>query len=243
MIIFPAIDIKDKKCVRLYQGEFSLSEIVGEEPQKVAESFCQDGAEYIHMVDLDGAKYGSPLNLEVITKVVDTIPIPVQLGGGMRNMKIVEKVLALGIARVILGTAAINNKLFLVEAVRKYGSRIAVGIDAKDGLVAAEGWLNVSKIPYLEFAKQIEEIGVETIIFTDIGRDGTLKGVNIEAFQSLKNAVSCNVIASGGVKNIEDIQTLQELDAYGVITGKALYAGALDLKEAIAVGKKGRYAD
>jgi phosphoribosylformimino-5-aminoimidazole carboxamide ribotide isomerase len=238
MIIFPAMDIKDGKCVRLYKGDFSTSQIVGENPVNTALELKSQGAEYIHMVDLDGALKGSTANLKVISQVSEAIRMPIQLGGGIRDMKTIEKILEIGVTRVILGTAALNNPDFLKEAVKQYKDAIAVGIDAKDGYVAVEGWVNISKVNYIDFGKEMENIGVKTIIFTDVSRDGTLTGPNFEQTLKLKDAVKCNIIASGGVKDIDDINILAENNVYGVIVGKAIYSGNVMLREAIDRGRE-----
>ncbi|MTK12048.1 MAG: 1-(5-phosphoribosyl)-5-[(5-phosphoribosylamino)methylideneamino]imidazole-4-carboxamide isomerase [Clostridiaceae bacterium] len=237
MIIFPAIDLRDGKCVRLYQGKFEESEVVGEDPLKVAMSFKESGAKYIHMVDLDGALNGEIKNLKVISEVVKTVGIPVELGGGIRNMETVDMLIEAGVSRVILGTAALKNPQFVMEAVKKYGEKIAVGIDAKNEKVAVNGWLNVSNVDYIDFAKEMEKIGVKTIIFTDISKDGTLQGPNLEQLGKIQNSVSCNIIASGGIKDINDLKTINKMGIYGAITGKAIYCGNIDLQKAIEVCK------
>lgn len=237
MLIFPAMDLRDGKCVRLYQGEFSTSQVVGEEPLTTALDFKNQGAEYLHLVDLDGALKGNVKNIEVINKVIEETKLPVQLGGGIRSIGTIEELLNKGLSRVILGTAALNNPSLVAEAVKKFGDKIAVGIDAKDGYVAVEGWLKVSKIHYLDFGRKMEEIGVNTIIFTDISRDGTLRGPNYQATELLNQQVSCNIIASGGVKDMEDIKKLAGMDLYGTIIGKAIYSGNINLEEAIKVGR------
>lgn len=233
MIILPAIDLRDGKCVRLYQGKFEASEVVGENPMEVALSFKESGAEYIHMVDLDGALNGEIKNLNIISQVVKKVQIPVELGGGIRDMKTIDMLIQSGVARVILGTAALNNPELVKEAVKKYGEKIAVGIDAKDEKVAVNGWLDISSVDYIEFAKEMEKIGVKTIIFTDISKDGTLQGPNLEQLGKLQKNVNCNIIASGGIKNIDDLRAINKMGIYGAITGKAIYSGNIDLKEAI----------
>lgn len=233
MIILPAIDLRDGKCVRLYQGKFEASEVVGENPVEVALSFKESGAEYIHMVDLDGALNGEIKNLNIISEVVKKVQIPVELGGGIRDMKTIDMLIQSGVARVILGTAALNNPELVKEAVKKYGEKIAVGIDAKDEKVAVNGWLDISSVDYIEFAKEMEKIGVKTIIFTDISKDGTLQGPNLEQLGKLQKNVNCNLIASGGIKNIDDLRAINKMGIYGAITGKAIYSGNIDLKEAI----------
>ncbi len=233
MIILPAIDLREGKCVRLYQGKFEASEVVGENPVEVALSFKESGAEYIHVVDLDGALNGEIKNLNIISEVVKKVQIPVELGGGIRDMKTIDMLIQSGVARVILGTAALNNPELVKEAVKKYGEKIAVGIDAKDEKVAVNGWLDISSVDYIEFAKEMEKIGVKTIIFTDISKDGTLQGPNLEQLGKLQKNVNCNIIASGGIKNIDDLRAINEMGIYGAITGKAIYSGNIDLKEAI----------
>jgi phosphoribosylformimino-5-aminoimidazole carboxamide ribotide isomerase len=237
MKIFPAIDLKNGKCVRLYQGEFSSSEVVGEDPLQTALSFVAQGADYLHMVDLDGALSGTIRNENSINKVIKDLKIPIQLGGGIRSLDTIEMLLEKGLSRVILGTAALNNPSLVKEAVKKFGDKIAIGIDAREGYVAVEGWQTSSKIEYIDFAKQMESIGVKTIIFTDISRDGTLTGPNFVATGKLNDIVSCNIIASGGMKGIEDIKKLVKMNMYGAIIGKALYSGNISLAEAIVQGR------
>ncbi|MGV8982905.1 1-(5-phosphoribosyl)-5-[(5-phosphoribosylamino)methylideneamino]imidazole-4-carboxamide isomerase [Clostridium sp.] len=243
MKIFPAIDLKNGKCVRLYQGEFSSSQVVGEDPMQTALNFVAEGAEYLHMVDLDGALNGSIKNINSINSVLKHVNIPIQLGGGIRSLDTIEMLLEKGLSRVILGTAALNNPSLVKEAVKKFGDKIAIGIDARDGFVAVEGWKKSSKIEYIDFAKQMEDVGVKTIIFTDISRDGTLTGPNFQATGKINDAVSCNIIASGGMKGIEDIKKLMKMNMYGAIVGKALYSGNISLADAISAGRGMPYAD
>ncbi|MBP1743897.1 MAG: phosphoribosylformimino-5-aminoimidazole carboxamide ribotide isomerase [Firmicutes bacterium] len=238
MIIFPAIDIKDGQAVRLYKGEFSKKEVVSTDIIQTAKGFQDDGAEFLHMVDLDGALKGESGNLRTISEILKNIDIPVQLGGGIRSLDTIDKLLGIGINRVILGTSALNNKELVVEAVKKYGKRIVVGIDANNRKVAVEGWIKVSDVDYIEFAKTMEQIGVGTIIFTDISRDGTLTGPNLEQLEEINSSVGCDIIASGGIKDVNDIVNIRNLGVYGAITGKAIYSGYLDLKEAIKAGKE-----
>lgn len=233
MIILPAIDIKDNTCVRLQKGDFSTTHKVAEDPFATAASFCAAGASWIHMVDLDGAKNGSAENASVFLRVAKESGLKVELGGGIRDLKTIAFYLEQGISRVILGSAAVKNPELVSEAVREFGAHIAVGIDAKNGMAATDGWLDTSKINYLELAKRMEQTGVKYIIFTDISRDGMLSGVNLEQLGALNNAVSCGVIASGGVRGIEDIEACSKLGLYGVICGKALYSGSLNLKKAV----------
>ena len=237
MLILPAIDLRNGKCVRLYQGKFEKSEIVGEDPAKVALEFRENGAEYIHMVDLDGALDGKIKNIEAISKVIDASKTPVELGGGIRDIKTIDMLMEIGVSRVILGTVALKNPDFVKKALKKYGEKIAVGIDAKNEKVAVNGWLNVSSVHYIDFAKQMEDIGVKTIIFTDISKDGTLNGPNLDQLFKIQNSVSCRIIASGGIKNIDDLKDISKMGIYGAITGKAIYSGNIDLKEAIEICK------
>jgi phosphoribosylformimino-5-aminoimidazole carboxamide ribotide isomerase len=237
MLILPAIDLRNGKCVRLYQGKFEKSEIVGEDPAKVALEFRENGAEYIHMVDLDGALDGKIKNIEAISKVIDASKVPVELGGGIRDIKTIDMLMEIGVSRVILGTVALKNPDFVKKALKKYGEKIAVGIDAKNEKVAVNGWLNVSSVHYIDFAKQMEDIGVKTIIFTDISKDGTLNGPNLDQLFKIQNSVSCRIIASGGIKNIDDLKDISKMGIYGAITGKAIYSGNIDLKEAIEICK------
>lgn len=235
MIILPAIDIIDGKPVRLYQGDYSKKEIVADDIFKTALSFESDGAEFLHLVDLDGAKTGSRVNHELVIRLAGTLNIPVELGGGIRDFETIRNLLDNGVSRVILGTAAIEDEDLLRRAVDTYGAKIAVGIDVRNGKVSTRGWLNDSDIDYINFAKHMESIGVTNIIVTDISRDGTLKGPNVEMLKELKKYVQINITASGGVSSIDDIKTLRSIDLYGAITGKAIYAGALSLKEAIEI--------
>ncbi len=237
MIILPAIDIKDGNCVRLFKGDFATVSKVANDPYEVAQSFVDAGAEWMHMVDLDGAKDGKLINSELITDIAKSFNIKVEVGGGIRNMKRIEHYLNNGVDRVILGSAAVNDQSFVIDAVNNFDDHIAVGIDAKDGIVRAQGWTDKSELNYMSLAKQMESIGVKTIIFTDIDQDGTLSGPNLVQLDKLSHAVDCDIIASGGVSNIKDILNLKVLNIYGAITGKALYTGDLDLAMAIQAGK------
>lgn len=237
MIIFPAMDLRNGKCVRLYQGDFSTTSIVGEEPLDTAKGFKAKGAEFFHMVDLDGALKGNVENIDTVSRIVKETEVPVQLGGGIRTLETIDTLLSIGVARVILGTAALNNAELVKTAIKKYGEKIAVGIDAREGFVAAEGWLEVSKVNYIDFGKQMESIGVKTIIFTDISRDGTLTGPNFEQTLRLNQTVSCDIIASGGMKDLEDLRILRKENLYGAIVGKSIYSGTIDLAQAIEVGR------
>lgn len=238
MIILPAIDILGGECVRLFKGEYDTARKVAADPFETVKDFEKCGAEYIHMVDLDGAKNGEKTNAELFVKLARTINVPIELGGGIRNMETVEFYLDNGISRVILGSAALHNKDFCARAVDKYGEKIAVGIDAKDGKVSTSGWLETSDVDYIEFAKEMQSVGVKNIIFTDISKDGTLAGPNLQMLQNLKNALCIDITASGGVKDITDIENLMQMDLYGVIAGRSIYDGTLDLATAINLTKQ-----
>ncbi|EFR88626.1 1-(5-phosphoribosyl)-5-[(5-phosphoribosylamino)methylideneamino]imidazole-4-carboxamide isomerase [Listeria marthii] len=235
MQIFPAIDLKNGQCVRLFQGDFSKTTVVNEDPIAQAKAFATDGATYLHIVDLDGALEGRPVNLEIIQKMQTAAKIPVQVGGGIRSMAQVDYYLESGIDRVIIGSAALTDPDFLRAAVQKYGSKIAAGIDAKNSFVATSGWLDVSQVSYLDLAKRMEEMHVETIIYTDISRDGTLTGPNLEQMAALQKHVSINLIASGGVSSRADLESLAELGLYGAIAGKALYNGNISMSDVTEV--------
>lgn len=237
MRIYPAIDIKDGQCVRLYKGRFDDMTVYGSDPAEMAKKWEAQGGEYIHVVDLDGALKGHGVNAEVIKKICESVNVPVQTGGGIRTMADIEAKLACGIDRVIIGTKAVSDADFVKRAVDKYGDKIVIGIDAKDGMVAVEGWEKTSDFKAVEFAKKMESIGVRTIVYTDIATDGTLAGPNLAAMREMAENVGMDVIASGGVGNIEHIRALVPCGVEGVITGKALYTGSIDLNEAIKAGR------
>lgn len=237
MIILPAIDIKDGQCVRLYKGDYATVEKVAESYIDTARAFENAGAQWIHMVDLDGAKDASQQNKEIFLDVARNTGLKVEVGGGIRSIDTVEMYLKNGISRVIIGSAAVKNPQLVRDAVKEYGSRIAVGIDAKNGFVATEGWLVTSEVHFTELAKAMSEVGVEYIIFTDISKDGTLSGVNAEQLDEINKCCKANIIASGGVYTIEDIKICKKLGLYGTICGKSIYSGTLDLKQAIAEAK------
>lgn len=241
MIIFPAIDIRGGKCVRLFKGDFAQETVFGDKPEEMAAKWQAQGGKFLHLVDLDGALAGKSQNLETIKKILAAVDIPVELGGGIRTMENIDEVLAMGVRRVILGSVAVKNPELVKEACGKYGDRIVVGIDAKDGIVAVDGWGVSGNVAGVELAKKMAEVGVKTIIYTDISRDGTLSGVNVEATARLARESGINVVASGGVSSIEDIKALlpYEKDGIeGVIVGKSIYTGSLDLKEAIALAEE-----
>jgi phosphoribosylformimino-5-aminoimidazole carboxamide ribotide isomerase len=232
MIILPAIDLKDKKCVRLEQGDYNKVEIFSEDPVSMAQSFEAKGAQYLHMVDLDGAKEGSQKNFDMIKAVRESINIPIQVGGGIRDEDRIKKLLDLGVDRVILGTVAVENPDFLADMINKYGKHIAVSVDAKDGRVATRGWIEDSGVDAVEFVERLEKMGLSTLVFTDISKDGMMEGTNLDLYREL-NKFDIDIIASGGVSRKYDIEVLKEIDVYGAIVGKAIYAGALDLEEIV----------
>lgn len=237
MIILPAIDIIDGKPVRLYQGDYNKKEIVADDIFETAKSFEKLGAEYLHLVDLDGAKDGSNKNHDLVIKIANMLKIPVELGGGIRSFETIKYLLDNGVSRVILGTIAMEDEELLKKAVKEYGEKIAVGIDCKNGKVYGRGWLAGSNLDYIEFAKKMESMGVKNIIVTDISKDGTLEGPNVEMLKQLKQIVNIDITASGGIRDLDNIKELSEIDLYGAITGKAIYAGTLSLEEAIKISK------
>ena len=239
MIILPAIDILGGKCVRLFKGEYGTARQVASSAEETVKSFEQAGAGYIHMVDLDGAKEGTTVNRDLFARLAKLTNVPIELGGGIRNMETVDMYLENGISRVILGSAALRDREFLKRAVDKYGEKISVGIDAKGGKVSVSGWLDDSDKDYIEFAKEMEKEGVKNIIFTDISKDGTLAGPNLEQLGALASSVKCDITASGGIHNMVDIENLCKMKLYGAITGRAIYDGTLDLVQAIELTKRG----
>lgn len=238
MIILPAIDILGGACVRLVRGEYDSAHKVAADPLETILSFVADGATYIHTVDLDGAKQGKMVNEKLLCGLAASVPVPIELGGGIRDMEKVEYYLENGISRVILGSAALRNPAFVREAVRRYRGQIAVSIDARGGKVYISGWTQSSETDYISFARIMEDCGVGNIIFTDIDRDGTQSGANFEQLAALRDAVSADITASGGIKDMNDIKTLAEMDLYGAITGKAIYSGSLSLREAVGYVSK-----
>ncbi len=237
MRIYPAIDIKDGNCVRLLQGRFSDVTVYGENPAEMAKKWEEQGGEFIHVVDLDGALKGNGVNAQKIKEICESVSVPVQTGGGIRTMEDIKTKLSYGINRVIIGTKAVSNPEFIKEAVKKYGDKIVIGIDAKDGMVAVEGWEKTSDFTAIEFAKMMVDMGVKTIVYTDIATDGTLAGPNVDAMREMAKAVDADIIASGGIGSIEHIKSLADTGVEGVIVGRALYTGNVDLKEAILAAK------
>lgn len=235
MKIFPAIDLFDNKAVRLYKGDYAQMTVYGE-PVAFASEFKACGAEYIHVVDLAGAKEGKPVHLETVKKIAQT-GLFVEVGGGIRDMDTIKAYLSVGVERVILGTSAVTDEVFLKEAVRVYGEKIAVGADVANGKIAIKGWLEESRYGLEEFLEKMQTIGVKTVICTDISKDGAMKGANCELYRTLTQNFDLDIIASGGVSDLSDIRTLAQSGVYGAIVGKAYYIGAIDLREAIEVAK------
>ncbi len=239
MILFPAIDIRDGKCVRLIQGDYNKEIIYGDSPTEMALLWEKQGAEYIHIVDLDGAKTGNSSNRLAIQAVAKAVSIPIQVGGGIRSMEIIDEHISSGVSRIIIGTAAINNRSFLKEAVEKYDDKIAVSIDARNGLVATDGWTEMSDIKAIDLLKELEVIGVKTVVYTDIFKDGMMQGPNLEELLTMDKASTIDIVASGGVSTKEDIEKLKKMNLYGAIIGKALYDGALSLEELMGGNNRG----
>lgn len=237
MIILPAIDLFDKKAVRLYKGDYAQMTVYSENPVEIAVDFKNKGAEFIHLVDLEGAKDGTTPNISVVEKIVKETGLKVEIGGGIRSRETLEKYIKAGVARVILGTAAVTDREFLLWAVKNYGEKIAVGADIKDGYVAIKGWLEKSEIACDDFFQDMQNIGVKTIICTDISKDGAMQGTNRELYKSLSEKFSIDIVASGGVSSLEDIRALREMKLYGAIVGKAYYIGAIELEEAIELAR------
>ena len=237
MKIFPAIDLFDGKAVRLYKGDYDKMTVYSEHPEEIAVDFYSQGAECIHVVDLEGAKNGNTPNIETVKKIVEATGAFVEVGGGVRSMEVIERYLSAGVNRVILGTAAVTDGEFLKKAVQKYGDKIAVGVDIKDGLVAIKGWTEKSELDGITFCKSMQDIGVKTIICTDISKDGAMQGTNHALYKELSEKLSLNVIASGGVSSIDDVIKLASLGIHGAIIGKAYYTGAISIEQAVKVAK------
>lgn len=237
MKIFPAIDLYGGKAVRLFKGDYSKMTVYSENPLEVARDFEQKGAEFIHLVDLEGAKDGTTPNFETIKSIAENTRLFTEIGGGIRSMETVEKYLGAGVDRVILGTAAVENQDFLKAAVNKYGEKIAVGVDIKDGFVAVKGWTEASGYSCFDFCEKMRETGVKTLICTDISKDGAMQGTNRELYRELAEKFDIDIVASGGVSTLDDIKALKKLGLYGAIIGKAYYIGAIDLKEALEAAK------
>ncbi|MGL5169068.1 MAG: 1-(5-phosphoribosyl)-5-[(5-phosphoribosylamino)methylideneamino]imidazole-4-carboxamide isomerase [Afipia sp.] len=245
MILFPAIDLKNGQCVRLEQGDMARATVFNLDPAAQAKTFETQGFEYLHVVDLDGAFAGKPMNAQAVEAMLKVVKMPVQLGGGIRDLATIEAWLSKGIRRVIIGTAAVRDPALVKEAAKKFPGQVAVGLDARDGKVAVEGWAETSTVTALDIAKRFEDAGVAAIIFTDIARDGLLKGLNLDATIALAEAISIPVIASGGFASIDDVKALLEPRAKkleGAISGRALYDGRIDPAEALALIRRARAA-
>ena len=237
MLIYPAIDLYDGKAVRLYKGDYAQMTVYNDNPVEVAQDFLRCGAGRIHLVDLEGAKAGTTPNFETVTAIKAQTALFCEIGGGIRSMETIDRYLNAGIDRVILGTAAVTKPGFVEEAVAKYGEKIAVGIDIKDGYVAIKGWTEKSEENAFDFCEKMQKIGVKTLICTDISKDGAMQGTNHELYRALSRRFDMDIIASGGVSSLEDVERLAKLDIHGAIVGKAYYTGAMDLKAAIEVAK------
>ena len=237
MLIFPAIDLVQGKAVRLYKGDYDQMTVYSDDPPVLAEDFRAAGATHMHLVDLEGAKTGETPNLETIRRIRAAVPLFIEVGGGVRSMEVVARYLDAGIDRVILGTAAVTDPAFLLRAVEKYGEKIAVGVDIRDGRVAIKGWLEKSERDAFDFCREMQEAGVKTLICTDISKDGAMQGTNRALYGELSKALDMQITASGGVSSIEDVRALRALGLYGAIIGKAYYTGAIDLREALEAAK------
>ena len=237
MNIFPAIDLYEGKAVRLFKGNYDEMTVYSDNPVEIALDFKKSGAKFMHVVDLEGAKTGKTPNLETIKKLVSATDMFVEVGGGIRSLEVIEKYVNAGVGRVILGTAALTDRAFLSEALKKYGEKIAVGVDIRDGYVAIKGWTEKSETKAIDFCRELEALGVSTIISTDISKDGAMQGANHELYKTLSDELGIQIIASGGVSSIEDVKRLRQMDIYGAIIGKAYYTKAILLSEAIEVAK------
>lgn len=237
MYILPAIDLYKGAAVRLSRGDYNQMKIYSSNPPEFAEKFAESGAQYLHVVDLEGAKDGTTANFNTVKAIIDKTDMKVEIGGGIRNDDVIKKYIEAGASRVILGTAAVKDSLFLKRAAADYGDKIAIGVDIKDGFVAVKGWLEITDVKCFDFCSELEKIGVKTVICTDISKDGMMSGTNIELYKELNESFDLNIIASGGVSTIDDIKKLAGINMYGAILGKALYEGTLDLKEAVQAAK------
>ena len=237
MKIFPAIDLYEGKAVRLYKGDYAAMTVYSENPVEIALDFKAQGAEWIHLVDLEGARDGDTPNLETIRRIVQESGLRAEVGGGIRSIEVIEKYLAAGVSRVILGTAAVTDPAFLSEAVARFGEHIAVGVDIKDGCVAIKGWRETSALEAFDFCRKLESLGVKTVICTDISKDGAMQGTNHALYDAMRKELGMQIIASGGVTDLTDIKRLAAMNLYGAIIGKAYYTKAISIKEAIEVAK------
>jgi phosphoribosylformimino-5-aminoimidazole carboxamide ribotide isomerase len=237
MNIFPAIDLYAGKAVRLFKGNYDEMTVYSENPLEIALDFKAQGAKFMHVVDLEGAKTGETPNIETIKKLISATDMFVEVGGGIRSIEVIEKYVSAGVGRVILGTAALTDRAFLTEAIEKFGEKIAVGVDIRDSYVAIKGWTEKSETLAIDFCRELEALGVKTIISTDISKDGAMQGANHELYKRLSEELGINIIASGGVSSIEDVKRLRDMELYGAIIGKAYYTKAISLSEAIEVAK------
>ena len=237
MILFPAIDLFEGKAVRLFKGDYAQMTVYSEHPEEIGKDFAACGATHAHLVDLEGAKSGETPNLETVIRIRESSGLFCEIGGGIRSMEVVKRYLDAGLDRVILGTAAVEDEKFLTAAVEKYGEKIAVGADVRDGYIAVKGWTEKSSIGLMDFCRKMEKIGVKTLICTDISRDGAMRGTNREMYRELSEELGLQITASGGVSSLEDVESLRKMDLYGAIIGKAYYTGNIDLKEAVRIAK------
>ncbi|MDR0814085.1 MAG: 1-(5-phosphoribosyl)-5-[(5-phosphoribosylamino)methylideneamino]imidazole-4-carboxamide isomerase [Oscillospiraceae bacterium] len=237
MLIFPAIDLYDKKVVRLTHGDYNQMTVYSDNPLSQARSFHAAGAAWLHTVDLEGAKSGTTPNFDVIARLAQESGLPIQVGGGIRTAEVAARYINAGVSRIILGTAAVKDPAFLDDCLQKYGKKTAVGVDIRDGLVSVSGWLESSGLAATDFIARLEQLGVKTVIVTDISKDGAMQGTNLALYRELAERFSLDIVASGGVSTISDVTALAEIGVYGAILGKALYTGAMDLKEAVLAGK------
>ena len=237
MNIFPAIDLFEGNAVRLLKGDYNNMTVFSDKPEVIAKDFLNSGAKHIHIVDLEGARVGKPCNLSAISKIIETTGLFAEVGGGIRNLESVERYISIGVGRVILGTAAVTDEDFLRSAIEKYGDKIAVGVDIKDGFIAIKGWTEKSEYRLYDFCEKLQKTGVKTVICTDISKDGAMQGTNVGLYSELSEKFKLDIIASGGISSISDIKRLKKLNIYGAIIGKAYYINAIDLKEAVEVAK------
>ena len=237
MILFPAIDLFEGKAVRLFKGDYAQMTVYSEHPEEIGKDFAACGATHAHLVDLEGAKSGETPNLETVIRIRESSGLFCEIGGGIRSMEVVKRYLDAGLDRVILGTAAVEDEKFLTAAVEKYGERIAVGADVRDGFIAVKGWTEKSAIGLMDFCRKMEKIGVKTLICTDISRDGAMRGTNREMYRELSEELGLQITASGGVSSLEDVESLRKMNLYGAIIGKAYYTGDIDLKKALEAAR------
>ena len=237
MILFPAIDLFEGKAVRLFKGDYAQMTVYSEHPEEIGKEFAACGATHAHLVDLEGARSGETPNLETVIRIRESSGLFCEIGGGIRSMEVVKRYLDAGLDRVILGTAAVEDERFLTAAVEKYGEKIAVGADVRDGFIAVKGWTEKSAIGLMDFCRKMEKIGVKTLICTDISRDGAMRGTNREMYRELSEELGLQITASGGVSSLEDVESLRKMNLYGAIIGKAYYTGDIDLKKALEVAR------